>query len=79
MDELGIDQPVEVVNIQSEEQAIERKFVGSPTIRVNGLDVDKAARGATDYGLRCRIYQTEEGLKGWPGKSMVIATFKEIM
>lgn len=79
MDELGIDQPVEVVNIQSEEQAIERKFIGSPTIRVNGLDVDKAARGATDYGLRCRIYQTEEGLKGWPSKAMVVATFKETM
>ncbi|MBE0447846.1 MAG: DUF2703 domain-containing protein [Actinobacteria bacterium] len=77
MDELGIDQPVEVVDVQSDEQANEKRFIGSPTIRINGLDVDRNARGVTDYGLRCRIYQTEKGLQGWPSKKMVLSAFKE--
>jgi hypothetical protein len=32
-------------------------FLGSPTIRVNGLDIDPAQRGAASVGLACRCYQ----------------------
>lgn len=79
MEELGIGEPVERIDVQSEEEAIERKFLGSPTIRVNDLDVDESARGATDYALKCRIYQTSEGILGWPGKDMVLEALKEAM
>ena len=32
-------------------------FPGSPTIRVNGLDIKPAARGKTEIGFACRRYQ----------------------
>ncbi len=79
MKELGIDEPVEKIDVQSQEEAVERKFLGSPTIRINGLDVDESARSATDYALKCRIYQTSEGLLGWPDKEMVLEALKEAM
>jgi len=79
MSELGIDVRVEKIDVQSEQEAVERKFLGSPTIKVNGLDVDKRAREATDYALKCRIYQTSEGLLGWPNKEMVEEALREAM
>lgn len=79
MSELGIDEPLDKVDVQSQEEAVERKFLGSPTIKINGLDVDKNARNATDYALKCRIYQTSEGLLGWPDKEMVLEALKEAM
>jgi hypothetical protein len=32
------------------------KFLGSPTIRVNGLDIEPTARERRDFGLMCRRY-----------------------
>jgi len=37
--------------IESVEQADEMGFLGSPTVLVNGLDVDPAARKSASYGL----------------------------
>jgi len=76
MEELGIDQPVEVIDVRGEQEAQQLKFLGSPTIRVNGQDVDPAAREAIDYGMECRLYRTEEGTVGWPSKAMMLAALK---
>ena len=37
--------------VESEEQAIGVRFVGSPTVLVNGLDIVPAARHHASYGL----------------------------
>jgi hypothetical protein len=79
MKELGINEPVEKIDVQSEEEAKERRFLGSPSIRVNGLDVNEATREATDYALKCRVYQTKEGLLGWPSKDMVLKALREAL
>jgi hypothetical protein len=42
---------LEKVLVESPEQAVKLKFLGSPTVQVNGLDVDPAARSNTAYGL----------------------------
>ena len=31
-------------------------FLGSPTIRIDGIDVEPAARASTGFGLCCRTY-----------------------
>src|SRR5258706_15596141 len=53
---------IRVVLVQSEEQATALRFLGSPSVRVDGLDVDATARTREDYGLRCRVYPSEKGL-----------------
>jgi hypothetical protein len=61
MIELGLDpDSVEVVRMDTDEQAREREFIGSPTIRIDGRDVqppgpDEAA------GLACRVYRHRDG------------------
>lgn len=49
------------------------RLLGSPTLRVNGHDVEPAADEPTDYGMKCRIYRTPEGLTGLPADRWILA------
>ena len=60
MGELGLDaSAVEVRRIATEEDAARERFVGSPTVRIDGADVRDP--GAEPYGLTCRIYTHRDG------------------
>ena len=47
---------VELRRVETPEAAEAERFLGSPTVRVNGRDVDPGAAGRTDFGLTCRLY-----------------------
>ena len=64
--ELGLEPELRVVRVPDEETARRLRFLGSPTIRVDGSDVDPHAEGRDEYVLSCRVYRTERGLKGEP-------------
>ncbi len=49
-----------MTEIRDEHDAERRSFVGSPTIRIDGLDVDPPGAGEP-IGLTCRIYRREDG------------------
>jgi hypothetical protein len=55
-----------LVHVEGETDAIARGFLGSPTLRVDGLDVDGSARARTDFGLQCRVYSVDGRLEGAP-------------
>ena len=44
---------------------------GSPTIRVDGRDVDPSYIDPGDYTPRCRLYRTESGLRGLPERRWI--------
>jgi hypothetical protein len=46
--------------VRSQEEAEALRFPGSPTIRVDGRDVDPAGAGARP-ALTCRIYELPDG------------------
>lgn len=58
--------------IESPEVAERERFLGSPTVRIDGRDVDPGAGGRSDFGLRCRLYRTPEGLRGAPPDEWVL-------
>lgn len=62
----GIDQEIELRRVESSEEAERERFLGSPTVRIDGEDVDISARERHDFGVECRLYRTEEGLVGTP-------------
>jgi hypothetical protein len=68
----GIPASIALVHIQDDDQAQHERFLGSPTIRVNGRDIDPGAAERTDYGLKCRIYQTPGGLTGVPPDEWIL-------
>lgn len=60
-----------LVNVDSEDKAKELQFLGSPTIRINGFDVEKESRSLTGFGMKCRIYVIESKIRGVPSKEMI--------
>ena len=64
--ELGIEPELRLVNVADQEAAEQMRFLGSPTIRIGGRDVDPQAAERTDYGLSCRVFRTEAGIAGQP-------------
>jgi hypothetical protein len=68
----GIDAEVKLSNIRNAQHARRERFLGSPTVRVEGRDVDPGARDRRDYGLKCRIYQTANGLTGLPPEQWIL-------
>ncbi len=52
--------------IADDEGAQRERFLGSPTVRVDGHDVEPAAERRIDYGMKCRLYRTGAGLTGEP-------------
>ena len=71
VEETGVPAHVEVVVMTSEADARERRFLGSPTVRVEGRDVDQRPNGRREYTLADRIYRTDRGLAGWPDAAWV--------
>lgn len=57
---------IELRAIESVEAAEAMRFLGSPTVRVDGLDVDPGMRGREDFGLKCRIYRSDAGQTSVP-------------
>jgi hypothetical protein len=51
---------IEVREIDTEQSAAREEFVGSPTVRVDGADVQLPA-GDEPTGLACRVYRRRDG------------------
>ncbi|MCA1730521.1 MAG: ABC transporter permease [Actinobacteria bacterium] len=72
----GIEAEIELVAVNTDEEASRLGFPGSPTIRVEGRDLfPLEGRGAG--GLSCRTYPAPEGSKGSPTAQMLRAALKD--
>jgi hypothetical protein len=60
MAEEGVEAEVEITKVETDEQAQSLHFIGSPTIRIDGRDIDPPLPD-TYYALTCRVYQLEDG------------------
>jgi len=69
--ELAPGTPVESINASDPAVARANRFPGSPTIRVDGRDIDPDFRDAGDYTPRCRLFRTPEGLRGIPPREWI--------
>ena len=70
---LGLDATIREVEVRDAEEAARVRFFGSPTVQVNGQDVDPAARNRVDYSFSCRMY----GRSGSPPRSLVEQALRE--
>lgn len=70
--ELGVDAKVEEVEIKTPEEAVERRFLGSPSVLVNGVDVEPGARSRTDFGFAGRMYNG----RGLPSRESIVAALQ---
>jgi hypothetical protein len=70
--EEGVSAEVVQVEIQDDENAKAQGFLGSPTIRVDEIDIEPSARGASPLGMACRCY---EG--GLPSHDLIRTAIRE--
>ena len=61
-DELDLSPEVRLVNVADVEAAERMRFLGSPTIRVNGRDVEPGADERDGFAFGCRIYANRSSL-----------------
>ena len=73
----GLDEPVRTHVVADDDQAQREPFLGSPTVRIGGVDVDPSADGRLDYGLACRQYATPEGPQYWPADDWVLSRLRQ--
>jgi hypothetical protein len=72
----GLDVAIDVVRVETQADAERLAFPGSPTIRINGEDLQP--EGAQPRGvLTCRTYRTETGrLSPLPTTAMIRAVLR---
>jgi hypothetical protein len=77
MAEEGISSEVKVFKVETEDQARELRFVGSPTIRVDGQDIDPPSDFR--YVLTCRAYRLEDDrISPLPSKDMIRRALRSV-
>lgn len=68
----GITAEVTRVEVPDEATGIRVCFPGSPTIRINGVDVEPEWEPCDDCTPRCRVYVTPDGLRGLPPRAWIV-------
>ncbi len=72
----GAGDGFEEIDASDPEVAERLRFPGSPTIRIDGVDVEPNFEDPGDYTPRCRLYATAEGLRGVPERSWLEAAIE---
>jgi hypothetical protein len=67
---------VEDIDVATIERAQEARFLGSPSVRVNGVDVEPSADEARGYGLMCRTYHAHGKIEGAPAVEVIRAAIQ---
>ena len=59
---------VEEIEVNTQADAERLRFLGSPTVQVNGVDIEPSAREQTNYALSCRMYNGS----GIPSRELLV-------
>ena len=73
LSELGLEAEIREVPVETAEEAQTHRFIGSPTVRVNGNDIEPDGRDRIDFGLSCRMYRGG----GVPPKELLVEALRE--
>lgn len=57
--------------VESFEEADRLQFLGSPTVRVDGEDVESGALDRRDYGMKCRLYRLDGVQRRVPPEELI--------
>ena len=70
--DLCVSAEVREVEVESPEDAETLRFLGSPSVRVNGRDIEPGAEDRAGFALSCRMY----GASGVPLREWMVAALK---
>ena len=67
----GIDVEITYTEVLSQEDATAKKFLGTPSIRVEGIDVEYGNRPPEEVQFGTRYYNSPEGWKPYPHARLI--------
>ncbi len=68
LNELNLQYTFRVIKVSDAEDAVNKKFLGSPTIRINGVDLEEKDK---EYIFGCRLYYIDNKMIGTPTKEFI--------
>jgi hypothetical protein len=74
--EEGVESDIEEIVVNDETTARRLNFLGSPTIRINGHDVEPS-NGSQSCAASCRMYASSRGLAGIPSAEVIRKAIRE--
>ena len=74
---LGRQDEIHQVEVHTQADAEAVAFVGSPSIRINGADIEPWARTAKAFGLSCRTYLDGSHRSGVPSRELLRRAISE--
>ena len=69
---------ISYTEVDGSEDARDKKFLGSPSIRVDGIDVEYGDREPDEYQAGTRYYNTPAGWKPFPHARLIANTILEL-
>jgi len=75
--EEGIHASIVRKEITTAEQAVTERFLGSPSIRVNGTDFERST--STDFTITCRVYEQDGKINGSPSKEFMRKRLRDFL
>ena len=76
LDHAGVKARIVLRQVESEEDTRRLRFLGSPTVRIDGRDIEPHAHRRTDYGLKCRLYRTQDRIVGAPPDALIVEALR---
>jgi uncharacterized protein YndB with AHSA1/START domain len=73
----GIRVDVDLWRVTDDDDARAARFLGSPTVRVDGRDVEPGAERRDDFGIKCRLYPTVEGVQPVPPEEWIVNAVRQ--
>jgi hypothetical protein len=60
--QLRIEPEIRLVEVADPDAAVEQHFLGAPTVRVDGVDIEPGAQKRRKFALSFRIYRSASGV-----------------
>jgi hypothetical protein len=71
--ELGIDANIQIISVIDNDEAVAKRFLGSPSVRIDGKDLEVKEDELTQYSMRCRVYRRGGSQYGVPPKDLLVS------
>lgn len=74
--EVGVNVAVESVLVSDNEDALAKHFRGSPSISIDGIDLEDGETNG-NFAMRCRRYRDGDNILGYPTRATIVRVLKE--
>jgi Domain of unknown function (DUF2703) len=69
--ECGLEEQITQIKVTDRDHAIALAFPGSPTVRINGADIEPELPQLNSYGVACRTYLVNGKRQGIPHRNWI--------